>query len=102
MNIHRGICNRVLWMQEAYPLTETDRVMQKTPFSFDVSVWEFFWPLLAGARLVIAQPDGHRDSQYLIRLIISQQITIMHFVPAITQNPMIWCAFPFVGERRRG
>ena len=86
MNIHRGICNRVLWMQEAYPLTETDRVMQKTPFSFDVSVWEFFWPLLAGARLVIAQPDGHRDSQYLIRLIISQQITIMHFVPAMMRH----------------
>ena len=86
MNTHRAICNRMLWMQEAYPLTEVDRVIQKTPFSFDVSVWEFFWPLLAGARLVIARPDGHRDSQYLIRLIISQQITIMHFVPSMMRH----------------
>src|SRR3989338_6307489 len=46
MNTHKGICNRLLWMQEAYQLTEVDRVLQKTPFSFDVSVWEFFWPLM--------------------------------------------------------
>src|SRR5690606_29564370 len=69
MNEHRGICNRLLWMQEQYGLTPHDRVVQKTPFSFDVSVWEFFWPLMTGARLVIARPDGHRDSAYLVNLI---------------------------------
>jgi len=85
MNTHRGICNRLLWMQEAYKLTEEDRVLQKTPFSFDVSVWEFFWPLLTGARLVVAQPGGHRDSAYLVNLIADQQITTLHFVPSMLQ-----------------
>jgi acyl-coenzyme A synthetase/AMP-(fatty) acid ligase/acyl carrier protein len=72
-------------MQEAYRLTEADRVLQKTPFSFDVSVWEFFWPLLAGARLVIARPDGHRDSAYLVNMINEQKITTLHFVPSMLQ-----------------
>src|SRR5262249_1784559 len=58
MNTHRGICNRLHWMQQAYQLTPEDRVLQKTPFSFDVSVWEFFWPLLTGATLVVARPGG--------------------------------------------
>ncbi len=61
VNTHRGIVNRLLWMQEALHLAAADRVLQKTPFSFDVSVWEFFWPLMTGARLVIARPGGHRD-----------------------------------------
>jgi amino acid adenylation domain-containing protein len=85
MNTHRGICNRLLWMQERYQLTETDRILQKTPFSFDVSVWEFFWPLLVGARLIVARPGGHRDSGYLVRLISDQQITTIHFVPSMLQ-----------------
>ncbi|MBW4649608.1 MAG: amino acid adenylation domain-containing protein [Kastovskya adunca ATA6-11-RM4] len=85
MNTHQGICNRLLWMQDAYLLTETDRVLQKTPFSFDVSVWEFFWPLLNGARLVVAQPGGHQDSAYLVKLIATQQITTLHFVPSMLQ-----------------
>lgn len=85
MNIHKGICNRLLWMQDTYQLTSADRVLQKTPFSFDVSVWEFFWPLLTGARLVIAQPDGHRDSDYLVKAIAQQQITTLHFVPSMLQ-----------------
>ncbi|MFQ4146580.1 amino acid adenylation domain-containing protein [Chlorogloeopsis sp. ULAP02] len=85
MNTHRGICNRLLWMQEAYQLTSTDRVLQKTPFSFDVSVWEFFWTLLNGARLVVAKPGGHRDSTYLVKLIIQEQITTIHFVPSMLQ-----------------
>jgi amino acid adenylation domain-containing protein len=80
---HRGIVNRLLWMQETYRLTPDDRVLQKMPYSFDVSVWEFFWPLLAGARLVLAQPEGHRDSAYLVRLIAEQQITTLHFVPSM-------------------
>jgi amino acid adenylation domain-containing protein len=82
---HRGICNRLLWMQDAYRLSAADRVLQKTPYSFDVSVWEFFWPLLTGARLVIAKPGGHRDSAYLVRLIAEQQVTVLHFVPSMLQ-----------------
>lgn len=85
MNTHKGICNRLLWMQEAYKLTAGDRVLQKTPFSFDVSVWEFFWPLITGACLVMAQPAGHQDRDYLIDLIRRQQITTLHFVPSMLQ-----------------
>ncbi|RPJ38734.1 MAG: amino acid adenylation domain-containing protein, partial [Planctomycetaceae bacterium] len=81
MNTHRGIRNRLLWMQDAYHLTEMDRVLQKTSFSFDVSVWEFFWPLLTGAVLVIARPEGHKDSAYLVELIAGEEITTVHFVP---------------------
>ena len=83
MNTHRGICNRLLWMQDRYNLTRVDSVIQKTPCSFDVSVWEFFWPLLAGARLVLASPGGHRDSAYLVKLITEQHITVAHFVPSM-------------------
>ena len=83
MNTHRAISNRLLWMQEQYQLTPADKVMQKTPFSFDVSVWEFFWPLITGATLVVARPEGHRDSRYLAELIKEQRITTMHFVPSM-------------------
>ena len=85
MNSHKGICNRLLWMQYAYQLTAADAVLQKTPFSFDVSVWEFFWTLITGARLVVAQPEGHRDPNYLVNLIRKQQITTLHFVPSMLQ-----------------
>ncbi|HEX5719284.1 MAG TPA: amino acid adenylation domain-containing protein [Thermoanaerobaculia bacterium] len=85
MNTHRAVRNRILWMQEAYHLDASDRVLQKTPFSFDVSVWEFFWPLLTGARLVIARPEGHRDPTYLADLIREQEITTLHFVPPMLQ-----------------
>ncbi len=83
MITHEGIYNRLQWMQDAYRLTTNDRVMQKTPISFDVSVWEFFWPLSTGARLVFARPDGHRDSAYLVELIREQEITTLHFVPSM-------------------
>ncbi len=83
MNTHRGIVNRLMWMQEQYVLTATDVVLQKTPFSFDVSVWEFFWPLLNGARLCVAKPGGHRDADYLVHLIQTQHVTILHFVPSM-------------------
>ncbi|MES1244774.1 MAG: non-ribosomal peptide synthase/polyketide synthase [Acidobacteriota bacterium] len=83
MNSHRAIVNRLLWMQEAYGLEPSDRVLQKTPASFDVSVWEFFWPLLAGARLVLARPGGHRDPEYLARLIADEGVTTLHFVPSM-------------------
>ena len=85
MNTHGAILNRLLWMQATYQLTETDRVLQKTPFSFDVSVWEFFWPLMTGASLVVAQPEGHKDSAYLVNFISEQQITTLHFVPSMLQ-----------------
>ncbi|MCC5648475.1 amino acid adenylation domain-containing protein [Nostoc sp. XA013] len=85
MNSHRGICNRLLWMQDIYQLTTADSVLQKTPFSFDVSVWEFFWPLLTGARLVVARPDGHRDPTYLVNVIKQEQVTTLHFVPSMLQ-----------------
>ncbi len=83
MVAHRGVCNCLLWMQHTYALTPNDRVLQKTPYSFDVSVCEFFWPLLTGARLVLARPEGHRDSAYLVTCIGEQQITTLHFVPSL-------------------
>ncbi|MBM3854057.1 MAG: amino acid adenylation domain-containing protein, partial [Verrucomicrobia bacterium] len=85
VNTHRAIVNRLLWMQDAYQLTPADRVVQKTPFSFDVSVWEFFWPLLAGARLVVARPGGHQDAAYLADLFAREAVTTAHFVPSMLQ-----------------
>ncbi len=82
-NTHRAICNRLLWMQDEYGLTPEDTVLQKTPFSFDVSVWEFFWPLIVGARLVLARPGGHRDDAYLTALIREHGISVLHFVPSM-------------------
>jgi amino acid adenylation domain-containing protein len=82
---HSGVTNRLLWMQREYSLEAADAVLQKTPFSFDVSVWEFFWPLIAGARLVLAKPGGHRDPAYLAGLIGSQQVTTLHFVPSMLE-----------------
>ena len=85
MNTHRSICNRLLWMQQAYQLTASDAVLQKTTFCFDVSVWEFFWTLITGARLVVAKPEGHKDSGYLFNLIVKENITTLHFVPSMLQ-----------------
>lgn len=83
VNIHRGLVNRLLWMQDTFQLTYADRVMQKTPYSFDVSVWEFFWPLITGACMVVAKPGGHRDNNYLVDTIVSQKVTTVHFVPSM-------------------
>ncbi len=83
MNEHRGILNRLFWMQRAYEVGPRDRVLQKTPFSFDVSVWELFWPLMFGATLVIAKPEGHKDPGYLAEVIQAAGITTMHFVPSM-------------------
>jgi amino acid adenylation domain-containing protein len=85
LNTHAGVTNRLQWMQKAYALTSTDVVLQKTPFSFDVSVWEFFWPLMVGARMVIARPEGHKDPFYLKELIEREGVTTMHFVPSMLQ-----------------
>ncbi|MFI5179713.1 MAG: condensation domain-containing protein, partial [Vicinamibacterales bacterium] len=86
MNSHQAIVNRLLWMQEAYGLTPEDRVLQKTPFSFDVSVWEFFWPLLRGATLVMAPPESHKDPAALVDLIERHAITTLHFVPSMLRT----------------
>ncbi|MDP5209825.1 non-ribosomal peptide synthetase [Microbulbifer sp. 2205BS26-8] len=83
MNEHRGVVNYLHWRQRNYTLTDADAVLQKTPYSFDVSVWEFFWPLMSGARLVIARPQGHQDLTYLHALIESEQVTALHFVPSM-------------------
>ncbi|MCD5997466.1 amino acid adenylation domain-containing protein, partial [Pseudomonas sp. CDFA 602] len=84
-NRHAGLLNRLQWMQAEYGLTADDRVLQKTPYSFDVSVWEFFWPLLSGAALVMAPPGAHRDPQLLRELIVEHGITTLHFVPSMLQ-----------------
>ncbi|TMR94431.1 amino acid adenylation domain-containing protein [Nonomuraea basaltis] len=83
VNTHRGIVNRLAWMQETFGLTAGDVVMQKTPTSFDVSVWEFFWPLLQGACLVPVRPGGHRDPSHQRDLIKRHAVTTMHFVPSM-------------------
>src|SRR6185312_7188598 len=82
-NTHEGLHNRLAWMQDAYGLTGDDVVLQKTPFSFDVSVWEFFWPLLVGARLVVAAPGAHRDPARLRQTIERHGVTTLHFVPSM-------------------
>jgi amino acid adenylation domain-containing protein len=83
MNTHRGIANRIYWQQEHFGLTPADTLIQKTPYTFDVSLWEFFWPFMYGAQLVIAEPGGHRDSAYLCETIIRHGVTIIHFVPSM-------------------
>ena len=84
-NRHHALTNRLQWMQDAYGLTADDAVLQKTPFSFDVSVWEFFWPLMQGARLVMAPPGAHREPAQLVELIRTHKITTLHFVPSMLQ-----------------
>ncbi|WP_323056116.1 non-ribosomal peptide synthetase [Streptomyces sp. NEAU-W12] len=80
---HEAVVNRLLWMQDAYRLTAEDRVLHKTPTGFDVSVWELFWPLITGAALIVARPDGHRDPAYLAELIRTEGVTTAHFVPSM-------------------
>lgn len=82
-NRHGGLANRIAWMQREYGLTPDDAVLQKTPFGFDVSVWEFFWPLMTGARLVMAAPGDHRDPARLAACIVRHGVTTLHFVPSM-------------------
>lgn len=88
---HRAIDNRLRWQQHQIPVGEGDRVLHKTPISFDVHVWELYWPLAEGAAVVIAAPDGHRDPAYLARVFAEQSVTAVHFVPtmlsALTSSP---------------
>jgi amino acid adenylation domain-containing protein len=80
---HAAIHNRIVWMQERYKLDGRDRVLQKTPYTFDVSVWEFLWPFIAGATLVVARPGGHKSPNYLVRTMREQKVTCAHFVPSM-------------------
>ncbi|MGK3467518.1 enterobactin synthase subunit F [Klebsiella pneumoniae] len=78
-----AIVNRLLWMQDRYPLSADDVVAQKTPCSFDVSVWEFWWPFIAGAQLVMAEPEAHRDPQAMQQYFARYGVTTTHFVPSM-------------------
>lgn len=80
---HQSLVNRIVWMQKEYDINANDVFLQKTPFSFDVSVSEFLLPMVCGARLVVAAPDRHSDSDYLAQLIVDQQVTHVHFVPSM-------------------
>ncbi|KAF1029386.1 MAG: Linear gramicidin synthase subunit D [Burkholderia plantarii] len=84
-NRHDALANRLVWMQHEYGLTRGETVLQKTPFSFDVSVWEFFWPLMVGARLAIAAPLAHREPAELARTIVAHRVSTLHFVPSMLQ-----------------
>ncbi|HEU0076257.1 MAG TPA: amino acid adenylation domain-containing protein, partial [Longimicrobiaceae bacterium] len=82
---HGSLVNRLAWMQDRYGMEPGEALLQKTPFSFDVSFWEFFWPLMVGARVVMARPDGHRDPAYLVETIRREGVTTAHFVPSMLQ-----------------
>ncbi|MEQ3450282.1 MULTISPECIES: non-ribosomal peptide synthetase [unclassified Pseudoalteromonas] len=83
---HQALVNRIDWMQKTYQLKREDRVLQKTPVSFDVSLWELTWPFISGAGLVMLEPDAHKDPQKLSREIIKQQISVLHFVPSMFEQ----------------
>ncbi len=83
MNSHKGVCNRLQWMPAEYQMQSSEVFLQKTPFSFDVSVWEIFTPLIMGAKLVLATPGGHRDPFYLAEVIANEKISTIHFVPSM-------------------
>jgi amino acid adenylation domain-containing protein len=83
---HSSICNHMLWRQQTYPLRREDRFLHKASLSFDISVWEIFAPLLAGARLILSRPGGQMDSAYLAELVVGQKVTIIHFSPTALQQ----------------
>ncbi|WP_262062099.1 amino acid adenylation domain-containing protein [Streptomyces sp. STR69] len=83
---HAAIVNRLEWMQRALPIGPGDTVLQKTPYTFDVSVWELFWPLITGVRLVFARPGGHRDPRYLLETVHRHRVTVTHFVPSMLEE----------------
>ncbi|MGW6916413.1 amino acid adenylation domain-containing protein [Kitasatospora sp. NPDC054939] len=83
---HAAIVNRLDWMQERFRIGPGDVVAQKTPYTFDVSVWEFLWPLMTGAELAFAAPDGHRDPGYLADFLAERAVTVTHFVPSMLRE----------------
>ena len=90
---HQALVNRIDWMDKQYQCSADDVYLQKTPFGFDVSVWEFFLPLITGARLVVAKPEGHKDPVYLAQLIKTEQVSKIHFVPSMLDNMLFAHAF---------
>ncbi|EGQ21626.1 non-ribosomal peptide synthetase family protein [Streptococcus sanguinis] len=86
VNTQAGIVNRLLWMQKQFPLKPGKTVLQKTSYTFDVSVWELVWPLLTGATMVIAKPDGHKNPEYIVEIIMSKSINTIHFVPSMLKK----------------
>ena len=98
---HGGIVNRLEWMQARYGLTAADTVLQKTSYGFDVSVWEFFWPLRVGARLVLARPDDHRTAARLTEVIERERVTTLHFVPPMLQAFLSTSDLPALRTVRR-
>ena len=82
---HQAICQGFLWMQEIFPITQSDRILQKLLLTFDFSFWELFWPLMNGASVVLAKPNGEKDSAYLVKLIAQQEISVLVFVPSVLQ-----------------
>lgn len=91
MNVHAGLRNYILWSQSRFPMGPDDVVLQKTPYTFDVSIWEIFWPLTFGARLVIAKPDGHKDPQYLMETVRERKVTVLNFVPSMLATLLETC-----------
>jgi amino acid adenylation domain-containing protein len=83
MNSHEGLTNRLRWQHQRFPIGPGDRVLHKTPSTFDVSVWELLWPLMYGATMVIARPGGHREPDYLLDLMRREAVTLVHFVPSM-------------------
>jgi len=94
-NTHAALAERLQWMQATYTLDETDVLMQKAPISFDVSVWECFWPLIVGCRLVLAGPGEHRDPHRIAQLVQEHGVTTLHFVPPLLQ---LFIEEPLAGE----
>ncbi|MFF2886826.1 amino acid adenylation domain-containing protein [Paenibacillus sp. NPDC057967] len=94
---HRSVINRLHWMQAAYPLDEHDVILQKTPITFDVSVWELFWWSFAGASLYLLEPHGEKEPSVMLRVIEEQAVTVMHFVPS-----MLGVFLPYVRDTGRG
>lgn len=80
LNVHAGLRNKLQWMQQNYQLTVEDRVLYKAPVSFDASIAEMFWPLTVGAQLIIADPDGHKDTKYLLRIMAEESVTVAVYV----------------------
>jgi amino acid adenylation domain-containing protein len=98
---HRAVCNNLLWMQRQFPLTPSDRVPLKYSISFDVSVWEVFAPLIAGARLVVAPPGAHRDAALFVRFLRQHEITVLDLVPSFLRALLEEPQFPSCASLRR-
>ncbi|MGW5072877.1 amino acid adenylation domain-containing protein [Rhodococcus sp. NPDC004095] len=97
---HRSVVNRLRWVEDRLPLEVTDRVVLKTPATFDVSVWELFWPTVTGATTVVAGPDDHRDPAALVRLLQEQSVTVAHFVPSMLEEVLSESGFAGTNLRR--